>query len=58
MNSQEVFTMKEVAELLKVDLQTVKRYIKQGKLKAITLSPHVIRILRSEIDYLLGKEAA
>ena len=47
------FTVQEVAELLRVDHKTIRRYIKQGKIKAYKLSTQTIRIPRSEIEYLL-----
>ena len=51
---QELLTVQEVAEMLKVEDQTIRRYIKEGKIKAIKLSNRLLRIHRSEIEYLFG----
>lgn len=56
-DAQEILTVAEVAELLKVDPQTIKRYIKQGKLKAAHLSLGTIRILKSDIMFLFKGES-
>jgi excisionase family DNA binding protein len=54
MYTQQLLTIQDVADLLKVDILTVRRYIKSGKIKAVKPSPRVVRILSSEVDYLLG----
>lgn len=48
------YTYQEVAELLRVDYQTIAAYVKQGKLKAVRLPGGRPRILTTEIDYLLS----
>lgn len=50
----EILTPQEVADLLKIDTQTVKRYIKENRIKAVYLSSHVIRILKKDIEYLFN----
>lgn len=55
----ELLTVSEVAHLLRVDGTTVRRWIKQGTLSAVTL-PHVherqaYRVRQATIDGLLGK---
>ena len=54
----DVFTVAEVAQLLRVDDTTVRRWIKAGTLEAITL-PHrgkhqAYRITRQKLETLLG----
>jgi excisionase family DNA binding protein len=53
----ELLTVPEVAEILRVDSTTVRRWIKNGALEAISL-PHLnkrqaYRVRRSTIDTLL-----
>jgi excisionase family DNA binding protein len=56
--SEELLTVTEVANILRVDTTTVRRWVKGGALEAIVL-PHVhtrqaYRIRRKAIDQLLG----
>ena len=53
---KEYYTTKEVAELLQIDVQTVRRYIREGKLKATRISKNIQRIAAEEIDFLFGKK--
>ena len=46
----ELFRVREVAEILKVDPQTVYRWVRKGKINIIRLSSGGVRISRSEID--------
>lgn len=53
----ELLTVREVANILRVDDTTVRRWVKQGALEAITL-PHknvrqAYRIKRETVDKLL-----
>lgn len=51
------FTVNEVAKLFSVEPQTIRVYIKEGKLKAHKLvGTRLLRIPREEIAYLLPKE--
>lgn len=53
----EILTTTEVAELLGVNPQTIKRYIQAGKMKAVRLpdeNGRVIRIFKKDIMYLFG----
>ena len=43
-----LLTVQEVAELLRVSDQTVRRYIKDGRIKAKKLNKRDIRILDSD----------
>lgn len=54
----ELLTVSEVAQILRVDDTTVRRWVKQGALSAVVL-PHVnerqaYRIKRETLDTLLG----
>jgi excisionase family DNA binding protein len=56
----DLLTVSEVAEVLRVDDTTVRRWVKQGALDAIVL-PHVnerqaYRIRRETLEKLLGTE--
>lgn len=56
----ELLTVAEVAKILRVDDTTVRRWVKQGALEAITL-PHknvrqAYRIRRDTLDKLLNAE--
>ena len=55
----ELLTVSEVADILRVDNTTVRRWIKQGTFEAVVL-PHVnarqgYRIKRETLDRLLGE---
>lgn len=57
----ELLTVREVARRLRVDDTTVRRWIKHGKLEAVSL-PHVgkrqaYRVRRSTIENLLNSPA-
>lgn len=60
--NEELLTVAEVAHLLKVDATTVRRWIKQGILKAVDLprqrNRHSYRVKNSEIDTLLNTPPA
>lgn len=54
----ELLTVSEVAKILRVDATTVRRWVKQGLLEAVSL-PHVghrqsYRIKRESLDRVLG----
>jgi excisionase family DNA binding protein len=56
---EDLLTVSEVARILRVDDTTVRRWVKQGALEAVTL-PHVnvrraYRIKRSTLDKVLGE---
>ncbi|GLV59126.1 hypothetical protein KDH_59540 [Dictyobacter sp. S3.2.2.5] len=57
----ELLTVSEVADILRVDDTTVRRWVKQGALEAVIL-PHVnerqaYRIKRETLDRVLGAAA-
>ena len=52
----DLLTTKEVADILKVDNLTIRRYIKAGKMKAYRLPSGILRIPKTSIGYLFGGE--
>jgi excisionase family DNA binding protein len=61
-NESELLTVREVAQVLRVDDTTIRRWVKNGVLEAVVL-PHVnvrqgYRIRRSTLDKLLNQTAA
>ena len=51
---QEYYTVREVAGILKVEDQTIRKYITDGKIKALKLSSRLLRIPIKELDKLLN----
>lgn len=49
----EVLTRREAADLLKVHTETIKRWQRQGRLRAFVLSPTVVRYRRADLEQLL-----
>ncbi len=47
---QRFYTTKEVAKLLRVDPESVRRYVRSGKLRAVKLGGKFIRIDRADLD--------
>ena len=54
MKKQEFYTTQELAEKLRVNIMTIYRYIKAGKLKAYKISKE-FRIEQKEFDNFLNK---
>lgn len=46
----ELLTVEEVADILKLHVDTIRRYVRERKLKAVRLSATQLRIRRSELD--------
>jgi excisionase family DNA binding protein len=57
--TDELLTIDEAAAILKLHPDTVRRYIRQKKLKAVRVGPTAKRIRRSELDRFIsaGEEA-
>ncbi len=53
MGKHQFFTAEEVAEMLKVNIMTIYRYIKAGKIKAFKLGKN-FRIEKKEFDRFLS----
>ncbi|WP_440220630.1 helix-turn-helix domain-containing protein [Dietzia sp. MNB45] len=51
-----MYTISEVADLLRVSTVTVRELIANGTIKAIRLSPKVTRISQAEIDRITGTD--
>ncbi len=47
------YTVEEVKDILKVSLETVRRYVRSGKLPAIKLGNKYIRIEKGDLDEFL-----
>lgn len=54
MEKQEFYTAEEVAEMLKVNIMTIYRYIKAGKIKAHKIGKN-FRIEKTEFEAFLEK---
>jgi excisionase family DNA binding protein len=55
MTSDELLTVAEVAELLKLNLQTVRNMLDRGDLPAVRVGTRRVRILRSDLDEFLAE---
>ncbi|MGB6719048.1 MAG: helix-turn-helix domain-containing protein [Candidatus Acidiferrales bacterium] len=51
------YTVKEFAALLRVQKNSVYRWIRRGDIKAITIRYGLVRIPASELDRLMGGAA-
>jgi len=58
--ADELLTIDEVAAELKLHPDTIRRYIREGKLKQIRVGGTAIRIRRSELDRFIreGEEGS
>lgn len=52
LNLPETLTRAQAAEALSVNLKTVDRWIKAGRLKAINLGPRMVRITMASLENL------
>lgn len=50
---QRFYTTEEVAKLLQVDPETVRRYVRQGSLRAVKLGGKFIRIDKADLDIFI-----
>lgn len=50
----DLLTRKDVARLLKVHTETVKRWQRAGRLKACVLSATVVRYSRADVEQMLA----
>ena len=50
----EFLTVREVAELLKLNQQTVRNWIDRGELPAVRVGARRVRVLRSDLDAMLA----
>jgi len=54
--TEELLTLEEVADILKVRVRTVKTYIQEEKLPAVKLSYKVVRVKKTELDDYINKK--
>jgi excisionase family DNA binding protein len=50
---QRFYTTEEVAKLLQVDPETVRRYVRQGNLRAVKLGGKFIRVDKADLDIFI-----
>lgn len=55
--TEELVTVEEAAKILKVRRETIRRYIKNGHLKALTLPGGDYRLRETDIQRLLSRPA-
>ena len=53
-SGQRFYTTDEIAKLLQVDPETVRRYVRQGELRAVKLGGKFIRIDKADLDIFIG----
>lgn len=55
-SGQEFYTTEDVAKLLQVDPESVRRYVRSGQLKAVKLGGKFIRIEKNDLDTFLKEQ--
>ena len=50
---QSIYTIQEVAEIMRVHQDTVKKWIERGELSCVRLGHRTIRILQSDVDQFI-----
>ncbi len=55
-SEKEFYTTEDVAKLLQVDPESVRRYVRSGQLKAVKLGGKFIRIEKSDLDDFIEKQ--
>lgn len=53
--SKRLMTQSEVAQRLRVSTETVRRYTRQGRLRAISLTARTVRYLESDFEAFIEK---
>lgn len=56
MSIPKLYTREEVAEILKVDVRTIDRWRREGKIKARRVGPNVVRFEEAEVKKLIDTE--
>lgn len=51
--ADELFTVAEVAAMLKLNPQTIRNWIDRGELACVRIGPRRVRIKRSDLDRLI-----
>lgn len=58
-DSLQIYTLQEVAEILKVNIRTIHRYLESGQLEAIKMGSRQWRVSQAALEkFLYGKERA
>lgn len=55
-NEQTFYTTSQVAALLQVDVESIRRYVRSGKLKAVRLGGKFIRIEKKDLDHFIKQQ--
>jgi excisionase family DNA binding protein len=55
---EKLYTIQEIADLLQVHQLTVRRWIKEEKLKCLRLSERNIRVSKTELDRFVNDKEA
>jgi len=55
---EELLTTEDIAKELKYHIETVRKWIRQGKLKAVRINKKEYRVKRSELDRFLAEKQA
>lgn len=58
MFAEEYLTLKQVAATLQVDVRTIQRYARDGKLKVIRITRKNTRVARKDLDSLIKASKA
>lgn len=53
--ADELLTIEQVATELQLHPDTIRRYIRQKKLKAVRIAPTALRVKRSELDKFIAE---
>jgi excisionase family DNA binding protein len=53
---QEFLTVEQIANMLQIDAESVRRYVRSGKLPAIKLGGKYIRVRRQDLEAFLAKQ--
>lgn len=54
--TQEFLTVEQIANMLQIDAESVRRYVRSGKLPAIKLGGKYIRVRRQDLEAFLAKQ--
>jgi predicted site-specific integrase-resolvase len=52
---ERIYTPQQLAEILSIDVKTLRKYSKEGKIKSIRISPRVIRYRQADLNTFLDE---
>ena len=55
--SEDLLTIEQVAEKLQLHKDTVRRYIREGKLPGVRISATVVRVKQSDLDKFIQEKS-